>query len=103
MHVRRASLGSAPPLNCGVRRHPPGIMMMRKVERKSSQTEVAQTGRIPVGTDVHQHRLRNPNIGYLVRVIRETKALMSSGECHPDWGSKRIEALQKMLDAKRIA
>jgi hypothetical protein len=73
---------------------------MRKVKRKSRQTEVAQTGRIPVGTDVHHHHLRNPSIGYLVRVIRETEALISSGECHPDWGMKRIVALQKMLDAK---
>jgi len=40
---------------------------MRKVTRKSRQTEVARTGRIPVGTDVHHHHLRNPSIGYLVR------------------------------------
>ncbi len=73
---------------------------MRKVKRKSRQTEVAQTGRIPVGTDVHQNHLHNPSIGYLVRVIRETETLISSGECHPDWGMKRIVALQQMLDAK---
>lgn len=73
---------------------------MREAERKSRQTEVARTGRIPVGTDVHHLHLRNPSIGYLVRVIRETEALISSGECHPDWGKKRIEALQKMLEAK---
>ncbi len=74
---------------------------MRKVKRKSRRTEVARTGRIPVGTDVHHHRLRNPSIRYLVRVIRETEAVISSGECHPDWGIKRIVALQKLLDAKR--
>ncbi len=73
---------------------------MRKVKRKSRQTEVAQTGRIPVGTDVHQHHLHNPSIEYLVRVIRETEALISSGECHPDWGMKPIVSLQKILDAK---
>jgi len=33
-------------------------------------------------------------------IIRETEALISSGECHPDWGAKRIVALQKMLEAK---
>ena len=79
--------------------HPPGTIM-RRAESKSRQTEVAQTGRIPVGTDVHHNHLRSPSIGYLVRVIRETEALISSGECHPDWGMKRIVALQKMLDAK---
>ena len=73
---------------------------MQKVDRKSRQTEVARTGRIPLGTDVHHHHIRNPSIGYLVRVIRETEALISSGECHPDWGTKRIVALQKMLEAK---
>ena len=71
-----------------------------KSEAKVRQTEVARTGRIPVGTDVHHRHLRNPSIGYLVRVIRETEALVLSGECHPEWGMKRIVALQKMLDAK---
>jgi hypothetical protein len=71
-----------------------------KSEAKVRQTEVARTGRIPVGTDVHHRHLRNPSIGYLVRVIRETEALISFGECHPDWGKKRIVALQKMLDTK---
>lgn len=73
---------------------------MRKETQKSRQTEVARTGRIPAGTDVHHHHLRNPSIGYLVRVIRKTEALISSGECHPDWGTKRIVVLQKMLEAK---
>ena len=73
---------------------------MRKVDRKSRQTEVARTGRIPVGTNVHLHHLRNPSIGYLIRVIRETEALILSGECHPDSCKKRIVGLQKMLDAK---
>ena len=71
-----------------------------KSEAKVRQTEVARTGRIPVGTDVHHRHLRNPSIGYLVRVIRETEALISSSECHPDWGKKRIVALQKMLETK---
>lgn len=73
---------------------------MRKVNRKSRHAEVSRTGLIPVGTDVHHQHLRNPSIGYLVRVIRETEALISSGGCHPDWGKKRIVALQKMLEAK---
>jgi hypothetical protein len=73
---------------------------MRKVDQKSRQAEVARTGRIPVGTDVHHHRLRNPSVGYLVRVIRITEALIASGGCHPDWGKKRILALQNMLEAK---
>jgi|GEM_PF-3163881 len=73
---------------------------MQKVNRKFRQTEVARTGRIPVGTDVHHHHLHNPSIGYLVRVISETEALISSGECHPNWGKKRLEALRKMLEAK---
>ncbi|MGV3663957.1 MAG: hypothetical protein ACO1TE_27545 [Prosthecobacter sp.] len=71
-----------------------------KSEAKARQAEVARTGRIPVGADVHHHHLRNPSIEYLVRVIRETEALISSRECHPDWGKKRIAALQKMLEAK---
>ena len=78
----------------------PPRTIMRNAKRKTHQTEVARTGRIPVGTDVHHRHLRNPSIGYLVRVIRETEALISSGECHPDWGKKRIVALQKMLEAK---
>jgi hypothetical protein len=73
---------------------------MRKATQHSRQTEVARTGRIPLGTDVHHHHLRNPSIRYLLRVIRKTEALMSSGECHQDWGTKRIAALQKMLEAK---
>jgi len=73
---------------------------MRRETQKSRQREVARTGRIPVGTDVHHQHLRNPSIGYLVRVMRDTEALISSGECHPDWGAKRIAALQKMLEAK---
>jgi hypothetical protein len=73
---------------------------MQKETQKSRRTEVARTGCIPAGTDVHHHHLRNPSIGYLVRVIRETEALISSGECHPDWGKKRVVALQKMLEAK---
>ena len=73
---------------------------MQKVMRKSRQTEVARTGRIPVGTDVHHQHLDNPSIEYLARVIRETKGLISSGDCHPNWGTKRILALQKMLEAK---
>jgi hypothetical protein len=73
---------------------------MRKEMEKSRQSEVVRTGRIPGGTDVHHHHLRNPGIGYLVRVIRGTEALISSGRCHPDWGVKRIAALQKMLEAK---
>jgi hypothetical protein len=73
---------------------------MRKETQKSRQTEVVRTGRIPAGTDVHHNHLRNPSIGYLVRVIRDTEARISSGECHPDWGTKRIVALQKMLEAK---
>lgn len=73
---------------------------MRNVNRKTRQSEVARTGRIPVGTDVHHSHLRNPSFGYLRRVIRQTKALISSGDCHPEWGRKRLEALQKMLDSK---
>jgi hypothetical protein len=73
---------------------------MQRAERQIRRSEVARTGKIPVGTDVHHRHLRNPSIGYLRRVIRETEALISSGECHADWGKKRIEGLQKMLEAK---
>ena len=74
---------------------------MQKAERQVRQSEVARTGRIPVGTEVHHRSLRNPSIAYLRRVLRKTEALISSGECHPDWGRKRAEALQKMLEVKR--
>ena len=73
---------------------------MRSVKRKVRNAEVERTGRIPVGSDLHHRHLRNPNSEYLRRVIRETEAMISSGECHPDWGRKRIEALQRMLEAK---
>ena len=73
---------------------------MRKVDRKARRSEVARTGCIPVGTDLHHRDLRNPNIAYLRRVIRKTEALISSGECHIEWGRKRLAALQKMLEAK---
>ena len=75
---------------------------MQKTERQARKLEVARTGKIPVGTDVHHHHLRNPNSTYLYRVIRETKELIVSGECHAGWGRKRIEALQKMLEAKKV-
>ena len=74
---------------------------MQKEERQIRKSEVARTGRIPAGTDVHHRHLRNPSIAYLRRVIRQTETLISSGECHADWGRKRIEALQKMLEAKQ--
>ena len=73
---------------------------MQKAERQVRKSEVARTGRIPVGTDVHHRHLDNPGIAYLRRVLRQTEALISSGECHPDWGKKRIVALQKMLEVK---
>jgi hypothetical protein len=73
---------------------------MQKSERRVRKTEVARTGKIPVGTDVHHHHLRNPSIAYLRRVIRQTEVLISSGECHAEWGGKRADALQKMLEAK---
>jgi hypothetical protein len=73
---------------------------MEKAERRVRKSEVARTGRIPVGTDVHHRHLRNPSIAYLRRVIGQTEALISSRECHPDWGRKRIEALQMMLEVK---
>lgn len=75
---------------------------MQKTERQARKSEVARTGKIPVGTDVHHRRLRNPNSTYLYRVIRETEALIASGGCHADWGRKRVEALQKMLEAKKV-
>jgi hypothetical protein len=73
---------------------------MRKVTQKSRNAEVARTWRIPVGADVHHRHLENPSIEYLARAIRDTKAQVSSGECHPDWGAKRLKALQKLLDVK---
>jgi hypothetical protein len=73
---------------------------MQKAERRFRKTEVARTGKIPVGTDVHHRHLRNPSIAYLRRVIRQTEALISSGECHAEWGRKRTDALQKMLEVK---
>lgn len=69
-------------------------------EGEVRRSEVARTGRIPVGTDLHHSHLRNPRIGYLRLVIRQTEALISSGECHVDWGRKRLDALRKMLEAK---
>jgi hypothetical protein len=74
---------------------------MQRAERQARKSEVARTGKIPTGTDVHHRHLRNPNSAYLLRVIRETEALISSGACHPDWGRKRIDALQNMLEAKK--
>jgi hypothetical protein len=74
---------------------------MRKVKRNTRNAEVKRTGKIPLGSEVHHRHLRNPSFEYLRRVIRKTKALISSGECHPDWGRKRLEALQKMLEAKK--
>lgn len=73
---------------------------MRRVKSKVRRSEVARTGQIPVGSDVHHHHLRNPCIRYLDRVIRHTESLISSGKCHSEWGRKRIEALQKILEAK---
>jgi hypothetical protein len=73
---------------------------MQKAQRRVRQSEVARTGRIPIGSDVHHRRLTNPSIAYLRRVICQTEAQIASGQCHADWGQKRLEALQKMLAAK---
>ena len=73
---------------------------MKSLKRKTRYSEVKQTGRIPVGTDVHHRHLRNPSISYLHRVISQTEQMILSGECHADWGGKRIQALEKMLDSK---
>jgi hypothetical protein len=73
---------------------------MQKTERRVRKTEVARTGKIPAGTNVHHRHLRNQSIAYLRRVIRQTECLISSGECHAEWGRKRTDALQKMLEAK---
>ena len=73
---------------------------MRRVKRTAHNEEVKWTGKIPAGSEVHHSRLRNPSFEYLDRVIRKTEALISSGECHPDWGRKRIEALRKLREAK---
>ena len=75
---------------------------MRKVKRRVRNAAVRGTGQIPAGSDVHHRFLRNPNIAYLRRVIRETEALVSSEECHADWGRKRLEGLQKLLHAKEL-
>jgi hypothetical protein len=75
---------------------------MRKVKRSVRAAALRGTGRIPAGSDVHHRHLRNPNLAYLRRVIRETEALISSGECHADWGRKRLEGLQKLLKAKEL-
>jgi hypothetical protein len=74
--------------------------LMHRVEREARELEVGRTGLIPVGTEVHHRRLRNPTIGYLLGVIRQTEALIASGACHAEWGRKRMEALRKMLEAK---
>ena len=73
---------------------------MKRYQRKLKESEVKRTGRIPVGTDVHFKHLRNPSIAYLHRVISQTELLISTGDCHPEWGRKRIAALEKMLDSK---
>jgi hypothetical protein len=74
---------------------------MGRVNRNARNSEVARTGKIPIGTEVHHSRLRNPSLGYLLQVIGQTSALIESGECHEDWGKKRIKALQKMIEIKK--
>ncbi len=75
---------------------------MRRIKRRVRNLEVERTGLIPAGSDVHFRHLHNPSIGYLLRVIRQTELLISTGECHADWGRKRIEALQNMLETKEV-
>ena len=75
---------------------------MKNLKRKTRDSEVKQTGRVPVGTDVHHRHLRNPSISYLHRVINQTDQMILSGECHVDWGRKRIQTLEKMLDSKEM-
>jgi hypothetical protein len=77
---------------------------MRKVKRSERNAQVVRRhGLIPAHSELHHNQLRNPSIGYLLRVIRQTEALIAAGECHQVWGRKRLVALQKMLDAKRSA
>ncbi len=74
---------------------------MRNVDRKARKRGVGRTGNIPIGTQVHFSRLRNPSIAQILFQLRKTEAEMKSGACHSSWGRKQIEALQRMLDAKK--
>jgi hypothetical protein len=73
---------------------------MRKVNRKRRREEVATTGSIPSGTQVHFRRLRNPSISQIRFNLRKTQEELESGTCHPTWGAKQLEALNQMLEAK---
>lgn len=73
---------------------------MRSVERRVRRAEVARTGKVPAGSDIHHLHLRNPRSKYLVRAIQKTLTQIDSGECHPEWGIKRLDALWAMLDSK---
>jgi len=73
---------------------------MRKVSRKQRNEEVASTGRIPSGTQLHFRHLRNPSLAQIHLRLRKTQAELESGTCHLLWGAKQIEALTHLLQAK---
>jgi hypothetical protein len=75
-------------------------MVKRKLKRKIRNEEVAKTGRIPVGTQAHFGRLRNPSSALLRHLLRKTRAEITEGTCHPAWGAKQIEGLTRLLESK---
>ncbi len=71
------------------------------VAQQARATYVRQTGKIPPGTRVHHRRIRNLPTNSILDYIDATRVLIATRECHPDWATKRLFALNDMLDAKR--
>ena len=73
---------------------------MDSLARKARQGEVARTGRIPSGSEVHTGHMRNPNMWMISAYIQSVQGQLADGTCDPAWGRKRLAALEKMRDKK---
>ena len=52
------------------------------------------------GSTFHISRARNLPLAAIDEELALTRKLLASGECHADWGRKRLVALERMREAK---
>ena len=52
------------------------------------------------GSTFHIGRARNLPLAAINAELALTRKMLEAGECHPDWGRKRLATLERMRDAK---
>ncbi len=70
---------------------------MNNLERRA---EVARTGKIPFGSEVHVNHFHNLRYADLVAAYHRTEDEIKAGSCHRVWGLKRLAKLQRLIDSK---